>query len=194
MKSFRYRSLFLWGGALIAGLGSWFSDPDFHHLSTILGGLSIVQGVWAVAAAHWTRKALMDYGIADQKKLFEKASEHPVGAAIALLALAIIFVGLLMVFSPRAQAEEIPKGFFKYGSLLKKEQQNYWPNHPDPAILAALIEQESCISIRSHGCWNPSAQLKTAREEGIGMGQITRAYHSDGSLRFDTLADLKKNM
>jgi hypothetical protein len=76
--------------------------------------------------------------------------------------------------------------------VLKKEQKHYWPDHPDPAILAALVEQESCVSLKSRSCWNPAAKLKTSREEGAGLGQITRAYRADGSLRFDSLEGLRE--
>ena len=56
----------------------------------------------------------------------------------------------------------------------------------------ALIEHESCISLTHSRCWTPTAQLKTAREEGAGLGQLTRAWRPDGTLRFDALAGLKQ--
>ena len=186
----RYRFLFLLVGTLVAAGFSFYSDPD-SGLSTLLGGLAIAQGVWAVAAAHLGRKALTDYPEADQRRLFAKAAEDPVGAGLALIALAIVFVGLLLVFSPRAHADTLPAGFATHGPILKAEQRAHWPNHPDPAILAALVEQESCASLKSPRCWNPAARLKSAREEGAGMGQITRAYRADGSVRFDALAGLR---
>ena len=88
MKPFiRHRSIFLFGGAILAALASFYSDPDANGLSTILGGLALIQGVWAVAASHWARKALADYPEADQRRLFAKAAEDPVGAGLALIAL-----------------------------------------------------------------------------------------------------------
>lgn len=191
MRSWRrHRTVFLWIGALGAALASYLSDPD-GGLSTLLGGLAILQGVWAIAAAFTSRKMLMDYPEADQRKLFAKASESPTGAGLALIACAIMFFALVYVFAPRAHAADLPVGFLKYGTMLKAEQQHYWPDHPSPYFLAALIEQESCISLKSKGCWNPSARLKTAREEGAGMGQITRAWRKDGTLRFDALEGLR---
>lgn len=189
-RIFRHRSFFLFGGAIVAAILSFHSDPDANGLSTLLGGLALIQGIWAVAASHWARKALTDYPEADQRRLFAKAAESPVGAGLALIALAIVFVGLLMVFSPRAHADTLPAGFATYGTILKAEQAKYWPDHPDPALLAALVDLESgCPSQGT--CWNPAARLKSAREEGAGMGQITRAYRTDGSLRFDALAGLR---
>lgn len=186
----RHRSWFVFGGTLLALAASFYSDPD-GGLATALGGLAILQGVWAVAAAFWSRKALMDYCEADQRSLFATAGKSPEGAGLALIAVAISFVGLLFVFSSRAHANPLPAGFIKYGHTLKTEQVHYWPDHPQPVLLAALVEQESCVSLRSRRCWNPSAQLKNSREEGAGMGQITRAYRKNGSLRFDSLAGMR---
>jgi hypothetical protein len=186
----RHRSLFLLGGAALATALSLSSDPD-GGLSTFLGGIALIQAVWAVAASHWARKALMDYPEADMRKLFRRASDEPTGAGLALVAIAIILFGLMMVFSPRAHAGGLPPGAIKYLPALKAEQQRLWPGHPDPVLLASLVEQESCVSLKSRSCWNPAARLKSAREEGAGMGQITRAWRADGSLRFDSLAGLR---
>lgn len=187
---FSHRSLFLWGGSALALWASLQSDPE-SGLSTLLGGLALAQGIWAIAASHWARKALMPYPEADMQRLFRKAGEGSIGAGLALIAIAIIFFAGVMVFAPRAHAADLPAGFIKYGAALKVEQIRYWPAHPCPEVLAALVEQESCISLKSRGCWNPTAKLKSEREEGAGMGQITRAYRADGSQRFDALAGLR---
>lgn len=192
LQSFaRHRALFLFGGAALALIASLFSDPD-GGFSTLLGWLALLQGVWAVAASHWARKALFDYPEADMRVLFARAGESPTGAGLALIAMAVVIVGLLLVFSPRAHASELPPGALKYGPMLKAEQQHYWSDHPRPALLAALVEQESCVSLKSAKCWNQTAQLKSDREEGAGMGQITRAYGTGGRVRFDALADLRE--
>ena len=187
---FRNRSLFLFWGAAAVVAASFRSDPD-GGMATILGGLAIAQGVWAIAAAHIARKALLDYPEANVQGLFAVARQHAIGAGLALIAVAIFFVGFLLVFAPRAHAGELPTGFSTYGPVLKAEQMRLWPQHPRPALLAGLVEQESCPSLTSKSCWNPSARLKTAREEGAGLGQITRAYRQDGSLRMDSLAGLR---
>lgn len=189
----KHRSLFLFGGALLAAAFSLYCDPD-HGISTALMGLSILQGVLALACSHVARKAYFRYksNATDLETLFKKAGESPIGAGLALIASALFFLGFVFVFAPRAHAAElVPPGAKVYCPMLLGEQRRLWADHPDPAALCALVEQESCTSLKSQRCWNPKAQLKTGREEGAGMGQITRAYRADGTLRFDALADLR---
>lgn len=186
----RHRALFLCGGSVLALVLSLWCDPD-HGQATLQGFIATIQAVCAVALAHCLRKALFDYPESDLRSNMRKAAEHPIGAAIVVFSIIFAFVAVLFVLSPRAHAEDLPPGAIKYGPMLKAEQMKYWPNHPDPELLAALVEQESCISLKHPKCWNPGAQLKTAREEGAGMLQVTRAYRADGSLRFDTLTDMR---
>lgn len=54
-----------------------------------------------------------------------------------------------------------------------------------------MIEHESCISLKHSKCWNPKSRLRSQREEGAGLGQLTRAYRPDGTQRFDALEELK---
>lgn len=46
--------------------------------------------------------------------------------------------------------------------------------------------------VQAESRWNPKAELKTSRENGIGLGQFTRAYNADGSIRFDKIAELRQ--
>jgi hypothetical protein len=68
--------------------------------------------------------------------------------------------------------------------VLKEEMASYWPDETPRAWVPALIEQESG--------WRPTAQLRTAREQGCGLIQITRAYNANGTVRMDALADYKQ--
>lgn len=79
-----------------------------------------------------------------------------------------------------------------YLPLLKQTQHDLWPDHPYPATQAAQVEQETCITLKHKTCWSPNAQLKTSREYGFGFGQTTISYNADGSERFNTWKDLKK--
>ena len=61
-----------------------------------------------------------------------------------------------------------------------------------PWYFFSLIEQESCISLTHSKCWNEKAELKNSRENGVGVGQLTRAWDKNGKLRFDNLTSLSK--
>lgn len=79
--------------------------------------------------------------------------------------------------------------------VLRQVQEEHWPDLIMPEVLAGQAEKESCIHLRHPRCWNPSSRLKSAREEGAGIPQITRAYHTSGpntgKLRFDALAEMR---
>jgi hypothetical protein len=193
---FRFRNWVLVLGSLfVLGL-LLFTDPD-KGIGTSMLMLSLVACILAVACTHITRKALADYPEADMRCLYTKAGESPVGAGLALIAQAIIIASLLFLFGGRVHAQPapaapgVPAQALHYAPMLKAEQMQFWASHPAPELLAGLVEQESCPSLSHTMCWSPAAQLKTAREEGAGLGQITRAYSPNGTLRFDALAELR---
>lgn len=86
----------------------------------------------------------------------------------------------------------IPERANQYLPTLSAQVKEVWPMFYAPHYFPALIEHESCLSLRHSRCWSPTSRLKSAREEGAGLGQLTRAYREDGSLRFDALAEARK--
>lgn len=86
----------------------------------------------------------------------------------------------------------LPERTKTYMPMLEKELKTYWPEMKEPSVLCGLIEQETCYSLKHKYCWSPNATLKNSREEGRGLGQITRAWDSNGKLRFDALAEVRK--
>lgn len=191
----RFRTIFTVLGSLAVLAALYITDPD-HGLGTGMILLGLVTPVIAVAFAHLARKALFDYSEADMQRLFREALKSPTGAGLALLSMALVLYGLLGLFGKSAHAAPdvriyIPAQAVTFAPLLRDEQRRYWPDHARPSLLAGLVEQESCLSLTHSRCWSPASKLKTAREEGAGLGQITRAYRADGTQRFDSLAAMR---
>ncbi len=186
----RFRHLFFAAGSLIVLAGLFLTDPD-RGVSTGMLLLALVTPVLAVVFAHYARKALHDYPGADARRLFVIAGESSIGAGLALVAIAIVTSALLGLFGGVARAGEIPAAAEAHRDTLRTELGLYWPAHPMPAAVPALIEHESCVTLRHPRCWSATSRLKTQREEGAGLGQLTRTWRPDGSLRFDALADMR---
>lgn len=96
--------------------------------------------------------------------------------------LGAFFMALLAILS--AQAQSLPGDAIKLLPALSAEIDQHWPALQPREFVPALIEQESG--------WRVNARLATAREFGCGLGQFTRAYNSDGSTRFDALAEARQ--
>lgn len=85
----------------------------------------------------------------------------------------------------------VPSNAKTFLPVLKKEVDTYLPDFKFKPYFGSLIEQESCISLTHRRCWRPDSELRTSKEQGVGLGQITRAFRPDGSTRFDSLTDMK---
>jgi hypothetical protein len=168
----------------------YLTDPD-GGLSTLGLVMNIAVVVLAILAAHWFRKAIFHSPEADVDKLIQKANDTPAGAGLALIAISIVLSTIIFCIAGKVHAETLPPNAVTYIPVLKSEQMKYWGDHTKPELLASLVEQESCVSLKSKKCWSPASQLKTDREEGAGVGQITRAYTKSGAIRFDALTDLR---
>lgn len=193
-RFFRQRSMLMWLLPVAVLIALFWTDPDAGAPATRAWLLMCARAFLIVAVAHGVRKWWHDYPEADMQRLFGEARKSPTGAGLALVALALIVSAVLGLFSGMARAQDVrsyvPAHALPHLQVLASEQRRWWPDHRDPAMLAALIEHESgCFSLKKK-CWNPRSQLKSAREEGAGFGQITRAYRADGSVRFDALQEM----
>lgn len=196
----RPRNVALIGGSLAVLAVLTLTDPDGGWIKglpfggPVLAWLLGVAGAVVYAALAWMlRKALHDYDEADMQDLFKIARQTPEGAGRALQALAIVFLAIcLLIVLPMGSARaQVPQQAVAHLPALQAEIRAHWPDHPMPSYFGGLIEHESCISLTHSRCWSPTARLRTQREEGAGLGQITRTWHADGRARFDTLAELR---
>lgn len=109
----------------------------------------------------------------------------------------ILVIVTILVGSKCDKHIHIPDKAFQYEDVLYTEVSRLLPDHKIPYYFSALIEHESCVHLCGTGywarrCWSPKSQLKTKREEGAGLPQLTRAYTRSGRLRFDTIRNLRK--
>lgn len=120
----------------------------------------------------------------------------------------LVFLVCINLLNGSMLKEYIPKNFYANSELLAEEVRKQYSivfNKPGTfndlfyiSYFASLAEHESCLHLKHSRCWNPKSQFKTKwknglrREQGAGIGMITRAWRSTGKLRFDTLRNLKR--
>ena len=178
-----HRLWVMWAAAAAVVAWYWMTDPD--------GGaetLSRIQWLlWVIVAAgpvYLLRRAF--HPEARSGEAYRRAIESPTGAGLVFLGLALLTGMLFLSLAGRAAAADLPPGAVTYLPVLSLEQNTHWPGVPLRSALAAQVEQETCPSLKSPKCWNPRAELKTAREYGFGLGQLTVTP------RFDNFKEARK--
>jgi len=154
----RFRHVFLVGGSAAVIGALLYTDPD-NGISTGMLMLGLVTPLIAVLFAHLARKALHDYPEADASALFRKAKESPIGAGLALVALAIVLSALLGLFGRSANAQPHPRAV-ALAPLVNAEIGANWPELEPRAYVFALISHESCVTYRHSRCWSPTSRLR----------------------------------
>lgn len=166
--------------------------PDGWH-EPLVRCLWLAWSCLCVGLAHSARTALFDYARA--KLAWDESLKHPVGAGLSFLGIcivtAVLFLGLIGFARAQPVQTFVPVAAQRLAPVALQEINTHFPGMPSRSYLGGLVEQETCVSLRHRYCWSPTAQLKTAREEGAGLGQLTRSWSGDGRLRFDALAETR---
>lgn len=128
---------------------------------------------------------------------------------IKIILILAILIGSVFAESSddKNNIKQIPKNFWEYKDTLRKIIPLYTKDIQTDAFqdiqyityFGGMIEHESCTTLTNPRCWSPKSELLTkwpktnkVREQGIGLGQITRAYSETGIIRLDVLTDLKR--
>lgn len=78
----------------------------------------------------------------------------------------------------------IPELAVTLACLFLKEIRTHFPSFTTPSVMFGQVEKESR--------WKANATLRTSREFGAGLGQFTRAYNPDGTVRFDAAKEMRE--
>ena len=106
---------------------------------------------------------------------------------LAALVLLVLFSSALWAQEAPAAPKGIPQNFMYHKDTLIDVMKRKWPDNPYPSAVAGQIEQETCITLTHKKCWSRFAELKTSREHGAGLGQITTVFG-----KFDAMDEAKK--
>lgn len=107
----------------------------------------------------------------------------------------LLLLGLFFTFGPTLAQDVktyVPKPAYALIPTVNQVLADEWPEFKAPAALCSQIEHESCIGLTHSRCWSTRAELKTAKEYGFGLLQLTIAYDANGKIRFNNFEESKK--
>jgi hypothetical protein len=118
-------------------------------------------------------------------------------AAITIVIMLVFIMFLIWITIRPASASEIvchDKVLMKarpYLPMINDTFNQYWPDASYKQNEPGKLDRETaCPNMKK--CWNPKVQLKTSREWGIGLSEVTIAYNKDGTVRFNNFVEAKR--
>lgn len=116
----------------------------------------------------------------DLKRVIKNASRSPIGSAFVFLGIVALIIAMMVLAVPSAHGAVLDDAK-PYLPVLGQSLDTNWKAAPMRYIPAGQVEQESS--------WKSHATLKTSRELGRGLVQMTIAYNSKGQERFNIYKD-----
>lgn len=116
---------------------------------------------------------------------------HTISSFLAKLAVLIILFLSGDAHAAAGSSDYIPPQAFTHKATIQSELDTFFPAIPTYNYIPSLIEHESCISLKHSRCWKSTSELLTKREQGVGLGQITRTFKPDGTVKADSLQSMK---
>lgn len=104
----------------------------------------------------------------------------------------LLLAGVMGGAKAQSARTYIPPQAMPHLPVLSKELDLYFKTIPHKEMIPGLIDHETCPGYKYYACWKPNAELKNDREQGVGLGQLTRAWDKQGKLRFDNLEGMRK--